>query len=186
MRTTALLFFSLLCISGCSHRSDRRGPDLEALLRDHKWFQLRNGIRGANAPILYRGAVEAAFNQPAQAEDDFRNFLGSAPSSKDKLQAQSLLLDLYLRQGRYKEALTQIEEKLRIQPNDEVTKRHQRPSLTPFPVPRSICHIQPKRYHYEIEGRHWQPFCAGVDKRNFSRLHVRYRKRHSAGQRIGS
>jgi hypothetical protein len=37
-------------------------PDLRALYDAHRWFALRDAIAHGQAPLLYRGVVEAVFN----------------------------------------------------------------------------------------------------------------------------
>src|SRR5579864_1055114 len=46
---------------------------LKALYDQHRWFELRETIKGHDAPPLYKGAVAAAFNETKKAEKYLRS-----------------------------------------------------------------------------------------------------------------
>ena len=86
------------------------GVDLKALYEAHSWFELREAIAAGDAPALYKGAVAAAFNKTAEAEEIFRSILATAPDSDDAVSAAEWLSYMYLRAGRYQESASGTED----------------------------------------------------------------------------
>ena len=84
-------------------------PDLKSLYNTHHWFELRDAVQPGKAPIFYRGAVEAIFNQPKAAEQDLQRAISDSANTLDAYEAQSLLVGMSLRTGEYREALAQVE-----------------------------------------------------------------------------
>lgn len=82
-------------------------PDYKHLYETHQWFSLRDAVNSAaeHAPVFYRGAVEAAFNQTEAADRDLKMDMRGEPHSTRASDARELLVALYYRQGRYKSAL---------------------------------------------------------------------------------
>src|SRR5262249_19071199 len=92
--------------------------DLRALYDAHRWFSLRDAIAHHDAPLFYRGVVEAAFNDAANAERDLKVVIRSDPGGQDEFDARTQLMALAFRNGRYFEANQQIDRMLAQKPGD--------------------------------------------------------------------
>src|SRR5438105_6690604 len=87
-------------------QSNGRAPEL--LYRMRQWFELRSAVT-ARSPALLRGAVAAAFNDPAQAERMLREIVRSNSRSDGVDDAYGLLSQLYLQSGQYARFLRHYE-----------------------------------------------------------------------------
>jgi tetratricopeptide (TPR) repeat protein len=96
----------------------KRPPSAQELYSQHRWFELRDSIRRGAAPDLYQGAVDAAFNRPDEAEKELRAVIQAEPGSSQAHEAHELLRYMFLREGRYAAALTEVDALLRENPND--------------------------------------------------------------------
>jgi hypothetical protein len=94
-------------------------PTLKLLYQQHRWFDLREAIRGneQNVAELYLGAVASAFNDRDAAERYLRGAIRRAPDSGDAIEAHEMLGYLYGRSGRYREATEQFDSILKIKPD---------------------------------------------------------------------
>lgn len=93
--------------------------NLKSLYDGHNWFALRAAILNANAPPLYRGAVEAAFNQPAAAARDLSRAIKASPKSEQAYQAHELLAEMFFREGQCTEAMAQAHAMAGLKPGDQ-------------------------------------------------------------------
>ena len=91
-------------------------PSLKTLYDQHRWFQLRDALKGRETPPLYKGAVASAFNDPQAAEKYFSETIKLNPASGEAADARDMLIDLYGRSGQYHEALHKLDESLRMKP----------------------------------------------------------------------
>jgi predicted aspartyl protease len=106
----------LLAISGC-FAADRADSDLKSLYDAHDWFKLRDAVvRSADAPAFYRGAVECAFNNLADAERDFRAAEAIGGDSTHAAEAHGLLAYAYMRSGRYRQTYAHLYAMQRLLP----------------------------------------------------------------------
>lgn len=98
--------------------SARQGgaPDLRALSDAHRVFALRDAISQGTPPLFYRGVVEAAFNDAADAERDLKVVVQSDPGGADAFDARTHLMTLAFRNGRYLDAERQFERLLAQKP----------------------------------------------------------------------
>jgi len=108
-----LIVFSALPLRVLAQPPD---PQLKLLYDAHRWFQLRTAVARTRAPLFYRAAVEAAFNQP-QAESDLNAVLKSKPDPALVNDARELLIASDYRAGRYKEAFSQAKAVLSKKPD---------------------------------------------------------------------
>jgi Aspartyl protease/Tetratricopeptide repeat len=94
-------------------------PTLKFLYDQHRWFDLREAIKGneQDVPALYLGAVASAFNNRENAEKYLRKAVERAPDSKDAIEAHEMLGYLYARSGRYRDVVAQFDAVLRINPD---------------------------------------------------------------------
>jgi predicted aspartyl protease len=113
MRLSALIRFlcAVLCVSTLAALAALgfpTAPDYKHLYETHQWFALRDAIvaAGEHAPVFYKAAVEAAFNQTEAADRDLRTDMRGEPRSPRARESREHLIALYYRQGKYKSALT--------------------------------------------------------------------------------
>lgn len=102
----------------CCVTAANGGSDLELLFKANQWFELRDAVLGTSAPPLYRGAVECAFNEATECEQDLRAAIKSAPHSEQAYEAHNILWYSYFRAGRYREALEESNAMLAIHPDN--------------------------------------------------------------------
>jgi predicted aspartyl protease len=70
------------------------------LAKNHRWFELRNAANVQTSPLV-RGALAAAFNDPATAERLLRDVISDERRSAKADDAYALLSYVYLRTGQY-------------------------------------------------------------------------------------
>lgn len=92
-------------------------PNLKTLYVQHRWFELRDAIKDQGAPALYEGAVAAAFNDDNAAAAYLNGAIQAQPSSDDAKEAHEILAKVYGREGKYKAALQQLDEILKMEPD---------------------------------------------------------------------
>jgi predicted aspartyl protease len=110
-------FYFLILIPPCF---GRRNDDatLKSLYDAHRWFELRESVGKDSGPAFYVGAVACVFNHLQRCEKKLATVIESRPESDDAIEAHRLLGAAYLRQGRYREALVQIDALLALRPRD--------------------------------------------------------------------
>jgi predicted aspartyl protease len=75
------------------------------LAKTHRWFELRDTANARASPLV-RGALAAAFNDPATAERLLRGVIRDEPRSENADDAFALLAYVYLRTGQYERFAT--------------------------------------------------------------------------------
>lgn len=113
----------LALAAGLAGRQESR--DLKSLYDNHQWFRLRDAVRATTAPALYRGAVASAFNDSGEAEKELKRVIAAVPASEQAAEARGLLIYVYQRSGRYRQALSQIETLLAAEPGNASLKNAQ-------------------------------------------------------------
>ncbi len=116
MRTAKALLLLVLC--HWLSAQDRSASVQEALYSQHRWFELRQSSQRGSVLIFYRGAVDAAFNRPQQAEKELRSVIQAQPGSHQPHEAHELLHYMFMREGRYAKALAEDDELLKENPKD--------------------------------------------------------------------
>jgi predicted aspartyl protease len=86
--------------TGAFVAGQRSDEVLDGFYRAHQWFELRTSVTG-RTPVLLRGAVEVAFNHPAEAERLLRSVIRGQAKSSEADDAYYLLSRIYLRSGQY-------------------------------------------------------------------------------------
>lgn len=99
-------------------RAGKGRVDFESLYEAHKWFALRDAMRSMEAPLLYRGAVEAAFNEDGIAEKDLRKLIAAAPNSDEAFEAHEMLAEVFFRRSQCKEFMAEVHALALLRPND--------------------------------------------------------------------
>ena len=93
----------LVRVSACAQGADAKAA---ALYEGHRWFELRDMQAREGGSRFYKAAVEAAFGQEREAEGDLKRIASSGSSSGVReWEARELLIGLYFRLGKYKEAV---------------------------------------------------------------------------------
>ncbi len=118
MRTRGIALAIALAIMGASIRARPDDGHLKALYEAHQWLELHQALQGEEGSALYRGAVANAFNDTPQAEQLLRSVLVSQPRSPEADDAHELLSQIYLRTGRYRHLIDQIDARLAAFPNN--------------------------------------------------------------------
>ena len=109
-----IVTFSVILLSFSGAATDT--PSLKTLYDQHRWFQLREALKGQDATALYEGAVASAFNDPHAAEKYFNETIELNPASDEAADARDMLVDLYGRSGQYHQALHELDESLKMTP----------------------------------------------------------------------
>jgi predicted aspartyl protease len=111
------LLLAPLCLGA---HSDAKNDDasLKSLFDAHRWFELRDSVAKSTAPVFYQGAVACAFNDLHRCEKKLKTFIESRPQADEAIAAHRLLAAAYLRQGKYREALAQVDAVLALKPGD--------------------------------------------------------------------
>jgi Aspartyl protease len=108
-----LLPLTQICLAANNDRAD-----LKSLYDAHRWFELRDSVAKGTAPAFYQGAVACAFNDLHRCEKKLAPVIKSFPQSDDAIEAHRLLASAYLRQGKYRKALAQVNAVLALKPGD--------------------------------------------------------------------
>jgi len=98
--------------------ANSQNAELKSLYEAHQWFRLRDAVQAKRASAFYRGVVASAFNDVKQAKKDLKSFIKSAPESEQVSDARALLIYIYQRAGRYRQAFSEIERALAVKPDD--------------------------------------------------------------------
>ena len=107
-----LLVLPSLCVGGNSDAS------LKSLYDAHRWFELRDSVARNSASWFYQGVVACAFNDLHRCEKKLGALIKSRPQSDEAVEAHQLLESAYLRQGKYREALVEVDAVLALRPGD--------------------------------------------------------------------
>jgi hypothetical protein len=102
---------------GTDYQTENNDALLEQLFDTHQWFKLHDLIKKTNRPAFYQGAVAYAFNDSGQAEKNLAAAIDSASSPERVFDARTMLINLYMRNGRYRLALSETEKQLAIKPD---------------------------------------------------------------------
>lgn len=158
---------SLFAIAGPP--ASAAAPDLKALYDNHQWIELRDAVKASNAPVFYRGAADAAFNDFTAADKNLRAALGSAPTSGQSDAAHELLIELYMRSGRYRDTLGVIEAALAHNPAAEDLKNVHAlySAMSKFPEQSMAAH-GPSKVSYRMKnGNMYVPFTINGKQADF-------------------
>ena len=145
-------------------------PDLKSLYDDHQWIELRDAVKSsAKAPAFYRGAVDASFNDFSAADKHLRAALESAPPAELADAAHELLIELYMRSGRYRDTLGMIETALRRNPGAEDLKNVHAlySALSRFPEQTMAAHGASKVRYRMKQGNMFVPFTVNGKQSDF-------------------
>ncbi len=146
----ALPLVALCLLSAGAYAQDSQSK-LQPLYDGHHWFQLRDEVAQIDAPIFYKAAVAIAFNEP-EADKYLRTAISSQPDAKTAYEARELLVGLYFRTGRYREASALAKDLLALKP-DAADIRNLLPTLqalSAYPDQKTVSR-KPCRVAMEVE-----------------------------------
>jgi len=112
--TMLLIASSLVQTSASAQSTD---AESKALYDGHRWFQLRDEQARKGGSSFYKAALEVAFNHESKAEADLKGIISSANSDALNFEARELLIGLYFRLGKYREAFAQAKLMLAKKPD---------------------------------------------------------------------
>lgn len=116
MRTLIAICFLLFLPA--SFAADDNQPNLKSLYENHRWFELRDSVAKGGAAAFYQGTVACVFNDLHKCEKWLRAAIKSSPQSAEEVESHRTLASAYLRQGRYRKALAQVDALLGLRPRD--------------------------------------------------------------------
>lgn len=86
----------------------------QQLFEQHRWFELRDvPVSNPYAAALIKGSLAAAFNHPKEAEGWLRRAIHLSKTSEQVYAARDKLIAMYLRQGRTREAVSELRARLK-------------------------------------------------------------------------
>jgi predicted aspartyl protease len=104
IRTSAIA--SAVTLLGLASIAAQSAEDaFRPLAKNHRWFELRDMANAKTSPLV-RGALAAAFNDPATAERLLRGVIRGEPRSDKADDAYALLAYVHLRTGQYERFAT--------------------------------------------------------------------------------
>ena len=116
--TALLAGLSFLLLAPWCFGAPNDEANLKSLYDAHRWFELRDSVAKGAAPVFYQGAVACAFNSLRRCEGKLEGVIKSQPQSNDAVEAHGILASVYLRQGKYRAALAQVDALLAVRPGD--------------------------------------------------------------------
>jgi predicted aspartyl protease len=90
----------------------------------HDWFQLKEKVAAGGTSLLCKGALDANSERRAAAERELNAVVTQQPHSASSYRAHQLLVDMYFREGQYRQALAQLNQMLVEKPKAEDAAAH--------------------------------------------------------------
>ncbi len=115
LATWAPALFGVLLIPALAYA--QAGDSLRSLYDQHRFFELRDAIKGQSASALYLGTVASAFNDTKRAERYLNRVIKLDPASDNAYEAHEQLANLFARLGRNREVVQQLDQMLAMKPN---------------------------------------------------------------------
>jgi len=115
---TILSVVALLAVA-CLPALAEDKPDL---CEKHDWFQLREQVARGDASLLCKGALDANSEKRVAAERELKAVIRQQPHSASSYDALGTLVNMYFREGRYRRALSQLNQMMVEKPNAKDTK----------------------------------------------------------------
>lgn len=119
---------AFLLIAPLSSAAENDGARLKSLYDSRRWFELRDAVAKGGAYVFYQGAVACAFNHLHRCEKKLGSVIKSQPQSDEAFRAHEILASAYLREGKYRESLAQVDALLALRPGDS-DAQNERPLL---------------------------------------------------------
>ncbi|HEV7744770.1 MAG TPA: aspartyl protease family protein [Pyrinomonadaceae bacterium] len=133
--------------------TDDRAGVLKNLFDTHQWFKLREALQTTTGSAFYRGALASAFNDTNGAARNLTSVIRSAPQSEQAFDARLMLINSYMRAGRYSQALMEADKALVVKPDDAGLKnaRGLFHTLSQYPQ-QEVARHRPSTIHYSMKG----------------------------------
>lgn len=96
-----------------------RAEDIPESCQPQDWFQLQEQVAKGNASLLCKGAVDSSLEKRAVAERELKTVIRKTPRSASSFSARETLGNMYLREGQYRKALSQLDQALIEKPDAE-------------------------------------------------------------------
>jgi gag-polyprotein putative aspartyl protease len=93
--------------------------ELKKLYDDHRCFDMRAAVRSPDTPLFYRAVAACNFRESKACRTGLQQVQREDPTSEDAWEATSLLAQVALAEGHYREAETQVSTLLRLRPSDK-------------------------------------------------------------------
>jgi len=113
-------YLCMLLLGSCCFASECDDQSYRALYESHQLFELREAVNKGGAPVFYQGIVACAFNDLRQCEKKLQSVIKSNPNSTDARQARTTLAAVAFRSGRFRDALSQVDAMLKVNPEDAI------------------------------------------------------------------
>ncbi|MGI4852102.1 MAG: retroviral-like aspartic protease family protein [Janthinobacterium lividum] len=91
----------------------------ETLCDAHDWFAPTPPRADSGTALLCKGVLDSSLEHRKQAAAELQKVIGSAPQSPQAFRAHEVLTSMYFRAGQYREALKELDECIRLRPNDK-------------------------------------------------------------------
>jgi len=133
--------------------ANSQNAELKSLYEAHQWFKLRDAVQAKRSSDFFRGVVASAFNDVKQAEKNLKSVIKSAPRSEQASDARALLIYVYQRNGRYRQALSEVEEALAVESDNDGLKNARAlfGALSQYPE-QSVAERRFSRIRYSMKG----------------------------------
>jgi predicted aspartyl protease len=124
--------------------------EFKSLYGARRWTELREALKVHGGPAFYRGTVAAVFNDDRRAERLLQSVIASAPHSDEAYEAYEWLAHIYLRTGRYRQWVADLEARWKAFPNKSELKDEQTAAAGFRGLPDQIAgKFQPSILHHE-------------------------------------
>jgi predicted aspartyl protease len=112
-------FLILAVLTSAQSQKAQTSDRLHDLYEANQLFALRDAVGQSNGTRFYKAAVAASSNSLELAKRSLNAIIKTAPHSQEADDARDLLINMYMRNGMYREAHQQILATLRDHPNAE-------------------------------------------------------------------
>lgn len=117
MKPAKYIAIPLSVLAICGFTAEQNVPETQALDDGRQWLDSR-ALPAPTAPALVRAAAASARNQAAVSESLLLSIVQSQPASDSARRAYELLSRIYLRSGRYRSLIANLDQWARAFPDD--------------------------------------------------------------------
>lgn len=117
-KRTLLIPAVLLSVAGPSALAQ----NIPGSCQPHDWFLLREQAAAKEVSSLCKGVMDASLEKRAAAEQELNAVIRKTPHTADASDALEALLNMYFREGRYRQALRELDRELAEKPDAEDLK----------------------------------------------------------------
>ena len=117
-RCATVLLVIALSAQICLGQSDS-SAEFKKLYDDHRCFEMRERVSAPGTPLFYRAVAACNFREDKACRKELQQVQREMPASDDAWEATSLLAENAVADGRYTEALAQVNTQLRLRPSNQ-------------------------------------------------------------------